>query len=154
MRGEREHWVLVCVCFHSTFHLFTENTHQWRVQSLLCDTALCSSPLVISFLEFRFLLNSSPAHRGASLHCGWDTVAAPVADVSRKRRRAISHPIGHSPLFAIINSGCAWKKMIMGALSSLQQLSTNATGSRLWLVKQHCAAATQAACNLKDVYFL
>lgn len=32
----------------------------------------------------------------------WDTVAAPVADVSRKWGHATSRPIGRSPLHAII----------------------------------------------------
>lgn len=58
-------------------------------------------------------LNLSLALCGASLHCGWDTAAAPVADVSRKWCHTISHPVGHSPLCAIIECCCVWKKMIM-----------------------------------------
>lgn len=56
----------------------------------------------------QLVLNILP---GASLHCCWVTVAAPVADVSRKRRRTSSHPIGRSPLRTIIEQRRAWKEM-------------------------------------------
>lgn len=78
------------------------------------------------FLSFWFLqMNSSPAHGGGgeSLHCGWETVAAPVADVSGKRRHV--HPIGHSPPCAIIERGCVWKKMIMAALNSFATMDNH-----------------------------
>lgn len=135
--GEREQQVLVCIVYNTPL-LFTDKTRQWKKKvSKSYNTRhhkhyclLCSFPFLLSksFHRTSFALkvykkyNSSPAHCGASLHCCWDTVAAPVADVNGKRRHAISRPIGPSPLHAIIGWRCSWKKMIMGALSSLQQL--------------------------------
>lgn len=111
VRGEREHWV----------HSNCSPTHQWvwSLNEQYCDQ-VCLFAFVLLSLEGPVHLSASPG-RHESLHCGWDTVAAPVADVGGRK------PIGRSPLFAVLNSGCAWKKMITGHVSSLQQLSARAT---------------------------
>lgn len=123
--GEREQWSWFVSC-EKKLLLFTEKTREWRI----CPNPDIKTRITASFAPFQvFFLEkcySNLSHCRASLHCGWDTVAAPVADVSGKRRHAISLPIGHSPLHAIIEWCCAWKKMIMGALNSVQQLTVSA----------------------------
>lgn len=118
-------------------------TNRITVSCVLFLFTLKVLSLNFCFFESKY---KCPAQCGAPLDCGWDTVAAPVADVNGKRRHAISRPIGHSPLRAIIEWRCAWKRMIMRTLSSWQQLiinvmyyglTTEAQSTRTWVLFKH-----------------
>lgn len=103
MRGEREHWVL-SNCSQTHQGRVQSLTNSFKMKSVFVDGCFFVFFFALFSLEGPFHFNAIPGRHGAPLHCSWDAVAAPVADVSG------SNPIGRSPLFAVINLGCIWKK--------------------------------------------
>ena len=92
----------------SISHYFFLTLHIW---SFLCSSSSFPSNVNLSDLKRKtfFFRGVLPPTENIVLHCCRDTVAAPVADVSRQWRHTISRPIGRSPLRALTVRCCVCK---------------------------------------------